>query len=220
MSQLYFLSKLALVGVVTLSAISAVGFTSTTAQAANLSFTPPGYQLDEDAILDIKIGSNQQLDFTISLNTTGLADVVDTFRYVVNFDPSELRFEGMVGLVSQGLASNNQIRPLGNNLNIPVGATQPITTMRFRTVNPGIEPHDGIFDFRISEAAGRFNNKNLIPKVITYGPSNDHLWQEVEVQQPIPEPTSTLSLFSLGILGAVATLKRKLKSKSPETQTV
>ena len=36
----------------------------------------------------------------------------------------------------------------------------------------------------------------------------------------VPEPTSTLSLLALGTLGAVSTLKRKLKSKSPETQTI
>ncbi|EAZ89746.1 PEP-CTERM sorting domain-containing protein, partial [Crocosphaera chwakensis] len=38
--------------------------------------------------------------------------------------------------------------------------------------------------------------------------------------EPIPEPTSTLSLLSLGILGAGATLKRKLKpSNSIEKET-
>ncbi len=35
-----------------------------------------------------------------------------------------------------------------------------------------------------------------------------------EHQEPIPEPTTTLSLLSLGILGAGATLKRKLKSSN------
>ena len=35
-----------------------------------------------------------------------------------------------------------------------------------------------------------------------------------------PEPTSTLSLLALGTLSAVSTLKRKLKPKSPEKQTV
>jgi hypothetical protein len=38
--------------------------------------------------------------------------------------------------------------------------------------------------------------------------------------QSIPEPTSTLSLFAFGILGAASTLKRKLKSsKSTEKET-
>ena len=39
-------------------------------------------------------------------------------------------------------------------------------------------------------------------------------------EEPIPEPTSTLSLLALGTLSAVSTLKRKLKPKSPEKQTV
>ncbi|MDB9388463.1 PEP-CTERM sorting domain-containing protein [Microcystis aeruginosa CS-583] len=38
--------------------------------------------------------------------------------------------------------------------------------------------------------------------------------------QPVPEPTSTLSLLALGTLGAASTLKRKLKpSQSTEKET-
>jgi hypothetical protein len=38
--------------------------------------------------------------------------------------------------------------------------------------------------------------------------------------QPVPEPTSTLGLLALGTLGAVSTLKRKLKpSQSTEKET-
>ena len=36
----------------------------------------------------------------------------------------------------------------------------------------------------------------------------------------VPEPTSSLSLLAIGTLGAVSTLKRKLKPQSPEKQTV
>ncbi|TRV27138.1 MAG: PEP-CTERM sorting domain-containing protein [Microcystis flos-aquae Mf_WU_F_19750830_S460] len=41
-----------------------------------------------------------------------------------------------------------------------------------------------------------------------------------EIKKKVPEPTSTLSLLSLGILGAASTLKRKLKpSQSIEKET-
>jgi len=36
----------------------------------------------------------------------------------------------------------------------------------------------------------------------------------------VPEPTSMLGLLSIGTLGAASTLKRKLKPKSPDQQTV
>ncbi|MEB3188990.1 MAG: PEP-CTERM sorting domain-containing protein, partial [Snowella sp.] len=41
-----------------------------------------------------------------------------------------------------------------------------------------------------------------------------------EHEEPIPEPSSTLSLLALGILGTSSTLKRKLKSsKFTEKET-
>ena len=45
-------------------------------------------------------------------------------------------------------------------------------------------------------------------------------WNSLEVKVHVPEPTSTLSLLALGTLGAVSTLKRKLKpSQSTEKET-
>ncbi len=54
---------------------------------------------------------------------------------------------------------------------------------------------------------------------INLGDTNFNIASELKTKTT-PEPTSTLSLLALGTVGAVSTLKRKQKSKSPEKQTV
>ena len=180
-----------------------------TAQAANLSFTPTGSQLDNDPILDISIEPGQIIDFKIDINTVGLTNNVDSFNYRVDFDPGELAFQSIQGLVSGNLSADGFLSVSGSNLNIPKDSAKNITTIRFVTVNPGKAPHDGVFDFKIRSASGSYTNGGSIPNIFTYGPKEDPFLQEVEVQTP--EPTSTLGLLSLGILGAGATIKRQVK---------
>jgi hypothetical protein len=195
-----------LVSVLTVIASIILGHT---AQAANLSFTPTGSQLDNDPILDIDIGPGQIIDFTIDINTVGLTNNVGSFTYRVHFDSGELAFQNIAGLVSGGITAAGLLSVYGNNLNIPVQNSQIITTIRFITVNPGKAPHDGVFDFKISSASGSYTNGGSIPNIFTYGTKKDPFLQEVEVQ--VPEPTSILGLFSLGIIGAGATIKRQVK---------
>jgi hypothetical protein len=179
-----------------------------TAQALNLSFTQTGSQLDKDPILDIAIGSNQTIDFKVSFDPAGVSKTIDSLTYIVDFDPSELQFVGMTGSVSQGPSGTNRISPLGINLGIPANSSaEIITTLRFETVNPGPWPHDGMFDFKISTASGKFSDNTLIPNIFTYGPKKDSFSQEVEVQQ-VPEPLTILGTLLAGGIG-VAMKKKK-----------
>jgi hypothetical protein len=207
------------------------------AEAANLSFSPTGSQIDGDPILDILIGSDSLIDFIVSINTFGLAKPIHQFSYIIDYDPTELTFLNMDGIVSQGGSTVGRVSPFGINLNIqPVPPfVQPITTLHFRTVIPGLHPHDGIPDLTLTTATGTFADGTPIPNnAFSYGQDNNPSSQIVEVQQcfepfpfqvnqsciSIPEPTATLSLLALGTIGAGATLKRKLKpSKSTAKET-
>lgn len=224
-----------------LATVTAVfAFTSTilssVVQAANLSFTPTGSQLDGDPIWDILIGSDSLIDFSVSINTFGLAKPIHQFSYIIDYDPTELTFLNMDGIVSQGGSIVGRVAPFGINLNIqPVPPfVQLITTLHFKTVIPGLHPHNGVPDLTLTSATGTFADGTPIPEnAFSYGPKNNPSSQIVEVQQCFelspfqvnqscirtPEPTATLSLLALGTIGAGVTLKRKLKtSKSADKE--
>ena len=73
-----------------------------------------------------------------------------------------------------------------------------------------------IFDVNFMEASfNQPNSQNLLKNLIGF------IDEETNGVQTVPEPTSTLSLLALGTLGAVSTLKRKLKpSQSTEKETI
>jgi hypothetical protein len=202
-----------------------------TAQAVDLSFKPKGTQLDNDAIRDLSVTADQPIEFKIFINPRGLA--LRQLDYKVEYDTRELQLIGIVAgspvdqrgpvvieppspVASFTVSNSNQIA-----LNINPNQQQVhITTIEFRTT--GELPSNGIFDFRISGASGKHNNNNNEQNIdlFTYGlgpepyrlyfPDEEALFfQEVEVQTP--EPTSILGLFSLGIIGVGATIKRQVK---------
>jgi hypothetical protein len=191
-----------------------------TAQAqVNIYFEPKGGKLDNldnDPILDISTTHNHIIDFEIFIETKGLDNNIRIFSYLVDFDPGELKYENSTGLVRTHLPPNNgSFRISGDKLDIAKNGKQLITTIRF-TAKKALN-NDGIFDFRISESSGRYENNvgGIPPDSFRYGPDLDKFWQQVEVQEGgvpgTPEPTSILGLFSLGILGAGATIKRQVK---------
>ena len=190
--------------------------------APSLSFKPAGQQLDGDPIKDIVVTPGQALAFDVNFNPGG--ELFTQLEYRVEFDTSELSLNSVN-------APGASINIIGNNIDIFRRRTDTISnvnaftdTFNFTVTNPGKSPHDGIRDFLI---------QNLIASVLV-NPNDEFpvdfrdqftgeigqfpYIQEVEVQTP--EPTSTLSLLALGTLGAVSTLKRKLKpSKFTEKET-
>jgi len=201
-----------------------------TAQAAVLFFEPAGTQLDDDDILDIDVTGKKEIDFKIFINTAGLLDNIGTFSYIIRFDPKELAFRNIgpgqgpnAADVSdkKTLSGPNDVITMlgvsGINLNIPLANMgKHITTITFDIVKPGLKPDDGLFDFKISTALGTYipsvedtPGEDIPFDIFAYGPKKDLFFQEVEVQTP--EPTSILGLFSLGIIGVGATIKRQVK---------
>ena len=193
-----------------------------TAQAVNIYFEPEGNQLDIDGILDINVIPNQQqIVFKIFIDTPQLFHV-KKLNYKVEYDTSELQLirivagtpvdqRGDVVLLPPTTIASFTVSNL-NALNIaPNQQRVHITTIEFLTT--GQLRNDGIFDFKISGAGGKHQLAPGFPEQdilgFTYGPNNNELSQEVEVQTP--EPTSTLGLLSLGIIGAGATIKRQVK---------
>ena len=203
-----------------------------TAQAASLYFRAAGTKLDNDDILDINVTGKKEIEFTIFINTSELDDSVKSFNYNVEFDSQELQFDNIRGFVSHRgdfKIQEKNIRSFRVSNENPLNPTIPrkppalptlITVIRFKVI--GKPPSDGEFDFKISDAGGKFNNDNDIPSVFKYGVTlpelgvvEDNFSQQVEVQEGgvpgTPEPTSILGLFSLGIIGVGATIKREVK---------
>ena len=201
MNQTNLLQKISSLGIAILSAVSTVGLTSKTSQAANIFFLQPGAQLDNDTILDIKIGPNQPLVFNIYADITG-------------YTPSDPRTAGIVlnyDVVTDeyfGALNPNEFR--GVDLSGPT--VQQIGQFAGVTLNPGIEPHDGIVDFGITlTGVDLFDiNQNLIgtesadafdaPSFNAMGESGTEFNQVVELQKAF-EPSSVLGLIVLGGLG-------------------
>ena len=199
-----------------------------TAQAAVLLFEPAGGDFsDGDNIRDIKV-QHPNLDivvFEIELLTQGLADSVKFFEYKVEFDSKELQFDDIAGVVidrkdfkDKDNISSFTVFNKNATTAIPENNLKKITYIRFKAI--GELPSDGEFDFKISKAGGRYHNGGNIDvdeKVFKYGigDAKDVVSQQVEVQEGrvpgTPEPTSILGLFSLGIIGAGATIKRQVK---------
>ncbi|TRU28130.1 MAG: PEP-CTERM sorting domain-containing protein [Microcystis aeruginosa Ma_MB_S_20031200_S102] len=189
----------------------------------------PGTQLDKDNILDINVTAQQKIKFKIFINTAPLF-VVKKLNYKVEYDTTELTFQAILpgdprvdkrsDIVIENpplpTASFTVSTQNGLNLNIlPNQQRVHITTIQFLTTQQPL--NDGEFDFKISGAGGRRQSVFQIPEedipfnIFAYGlgEHQNGLFQQVEVQTP--EPTSILGLFSLGIIGAGATIKRQVK---------
>lgn len=193
-----------------------------TAQAASLYFREAGAQLDGDNILDINVIPGQQIEFKIFVDTQVMAINIVKLTYHIWFDPKELAFRnigpGNGADVSDKETLSGPNDPITvfevgkENINIAKNLPRVhITTITFDVVKPGLKPDDGQSDFKITRATGRDENGVVIPFWgFRYGPrAENELFQRVEVQTP--EPTSILGLFSLGIIGVGATIKRQVK---------
>lgn len=189
----------------------------------------PGAQLDGDNILDIGVTAKQKMiKFKIFIDTSPLF-VVKKLNYKVEYDTRELQWIGILPgnprVDKHGPAVIEPPSPVASftvstqdNLNLNILPNQQrvhITTILFAPTQQLL--NDGEFDFKISGAGGRRQSvfpifpEEDIPNIFKYGIGNaqNNFFQQVEVQTP--EPTSILGLFSLGIIGVGATIKRQVK---------
>jgi hypothetical protein len=73
---------------------------ATASDAASISFTPTGGQLDEDVIWDIETAPDQEITFNVSFNTQFITDTVHNatsdieIDYSILIDPTELLLLG------------------------------------------------------------------------------------------------------------------------------
>ena len=209
----------------TLVIVSFILGISKTAQAANFFFEPAGSQKDKDTIFDIEVKPSEKLIFSVKADLNGLALPANTvsllFQYNIQNDLAEL-------------TRKFDFSQLPKTINVADGLIQTINELEFEVNQPGDEPHDGISDFGITLIRATALDGNLAPLGIFLpggansfpaasknirGEAGTDFHQVVEVQVPIPESTSTLSLLTLGTLGAASTLKYKLKCPTSQRKS-
>jgi len=198
---------------VAICALSLTGFDALSSQvnAAGISFTHAGDQLDGDTILDIEIGSNQPLSFDIFADRTGYTPSNPNAAFLqfnLDFFTDTNEYFG----ASSGLAV----------LDLSGPAVQQIGTFDGVTINPGVKPHDGVVDFGITLTGVNLfdSEENFIgtdpvsafksPSFNEFGESGTNFNQVVELQQ-VPEPLTILG--SATALGVGALLKRESSKK-------
>lgn len=173
-------------------------------------------------IYDINTSPNQPLDFDLFLYTTapqfvGAGQTLQSIEFSAEFDPSEYKFNAFAANPNF-IANCPQVPGVG----APVGILQcnfnagfsvanggagvfaaPVKLGTFEgvTVNPGLIPHDGVDDFKLTLAALVDNGippANQVPNV-------SGQFQDVELQF-VPSP-----LPMLGALAALGSVRRARK---------
>ncbi len=196
---MYSSTKLALSSVIIGSLLASI---IQPAQAAGISFTPTGTQLDGDAILDIETTVGARQPFTVNIDQAGLA-VGDTFEFQVGWDSNELDNKAM-GFQSSDLSVtlwNSKEQGQYQFINYKYVANgSPNQKIEFDfQVAPGLS-NNGQRDFWVSLLDGNLINSNLFTST----------YQEVEVQ-PVPEPITGVIL---GGLAAGAVMMNRKKNKA------
>lgn len=193
-----------------------------TAQAAvRLYFEPTGDPPGGGGINRHFVGPNKKIDFNIFIDTTGepFANITQ-LHYQVSFDPKELLFKS-IGKGNDANVSDKEtladapitvFKVWKKDINIAKAMPQVhITTISFATLQI---VNDGKFDFKIENAQGLFNDGRRPDFIYGVNQPAELPQQEVELREvppKLPEPTSILGLFSLGIIGVGATIKRQVK---------
>ncbi|PSF37092.1 hypothetical protein C7H19_11675 [Aphanothece hegewaldii CCALA 016] len=182
------------------------------AYSASISFKPTGSQIDSDPINDLVVQVGQQFTFTLGIDTTGLANTLQSFTYVVTRDNTEILLDSAAltpaadALFDRTVISDIVTPPftvgtieLGGGLGLVPNSQLDFGTATY-TVQPGLV-NDGVFDYKVELISAFDDQGNDITSL--FEPAS----QELEVQSP--EPSSILSLLALGALGAGSIFKKK-----------
>lgn len=195
------------------------------AYSASISFKPAGQQLDSDPINDLGVSVGQQFKFTLSIDTIGLTNSLKSFKYLITRDNTEILLDvATITPEADALFTRTLISDLLAPPSLTVGTIiyeikpgqtfAPDSQLDFATATYTVQPglaNDGLADYDIEliEAFDEQGN-NITSQFVT---------RKTLDLQPVPENSSTLGILALGTLGAVSTLKRKLKtSKSSDKE--
>lgn len=213
--------------------ISSAGFSINTSAsyAANISFTPSGNQLDLDPILDIEVLPGQIVDFDINIDTKNiitnpplLSSVLVEFSIDLDIDELQLvklpkgtiktptGFESQLGFFQpipqnfQGLLTSFQVKTRRNIVNdgLP-DVTLDLIGAFIGGVPPILGAQDVTPSFTIGGQGGAGKIVSVQCKLQNF---QDNRTCPICGTCKVPEPTSTLSLLTLGILGTAFTLKQ------------
>ncbi|ELR98018.1 hypothetical protein [Gloeocapsa sp. PCC 73106] len=183
--------------------------------SASLSFRPAGSQLDTDPINDLNFEVGDQFAFTLSVDTTGIANPLQSFTYEISRDNTEILLDSaVITPEADAIFTRTQIQDvvtgsfsvgLINYEANPGQSLAPDTQLDFAiatyTTQPGLV-NDGVFDYKleITEAIDVLGNNvtsAFTPAIL-----------EAEVQN-IPEPSSILVSLILSSLGAGSFFRKK-----------
>lgn len=176
-------------------------------------------------IYDYHIGPGKPLEFDLFLYKTapqyaGGVQALASFEFTANFDPSEFYFKSFDPALDV-LQRCTQVPGVGvavgilrcefnagafvtNNGGIGVFADpKKLGTFKGVTVIPGLAPHDGVEDFKLTLKELLDNGNPPTNKV----PNVDRQFQDVELQVPSPLPM-------LGALAALGSVRRARKLSS------
>ena len=185
------------------------------ANAASVSFVPEGSQLDNDPILDLGTSVGENLGFTVTLDTSGLANPLQSLVISFQFDETEIQFgtitplndpffpnitfDGFFPNPSPGLTNSIQITRVSPNAGVVSGLFNLFIDNY--TVQPGLI-NDGLPDYRIVVVEAIDITETNVTSAFNI--------QEVSLHS-VPESSSNLSFLALGILGAGSILKSKIR---------
>ena len=176
-------------------------------------------------------------DLTVTYDFTGLNAAIPEFTWY----SVDLSYEGLfsldVDVPSDPLSGPSTITRFEYDFSgyssLPIaienssGLAVTLGDFRIRTYSPTplsssvsfLGPLEGIWEVSLLEELVT-PNFQIAPDSVSAPQPIVEVTDKDGTFKPIPEPTSTLSLLSLGILGAASTLKRKLKpSQSTEKET-
>ncbi len=189
------------------SAISLVIAFATSGNAASLSFIPTGFQLDSDDIQDLSVQVGDSIDLSFFLDTTGLNDNLQSIDIRVDQDLTEsaltaFRTDADIAafpiLTFGGSPQNNglfsAIFQRSGNLGLAPDTTIELVTGTLDILS-GLN-NDGITDFAVTVVSAIDANATDVTNL--FEPSS----QSLDLQQPIPESTSIISLLTLGLISA------------------
>ena len=179
---------------------------STPVNGASLSFIPTGSQLDSDSIQDLGVKVGDSFDINFFLDTTGLSANLQSIDIRVDQDLAESSLTAFrtnaditafPNFTFSGSPQDNGLFSAVFRRSGDPGLT-PDTTIEIVTgtldILSGLN-NDGVVDFAVTVVSAIDANDTDVTNL--FQPST----QSLELQQPIPESTSVISLLTWGFLG-------------------
>ncbi|AOY82455.1 MAG: hypothetical protein F6K10_29275 [Moorea sp. SIO2B7] len=187
----------------------------TPAYGASVSFSPTGSQLDKDAINDLQVNVDDTIDFSFTLDTSGLTTNLQSLDLIFALDSTELltldvfRTDADIAAFSDFSGSPVENPPLGilkalfkrsDSIGVSPNSTLEIVRATYQVL-PEFK-NDGLPDLAVTVSSAI--DANGIDVTSLFKPAS----QSLDVQPaPVPETTSLLGFLGLAALGTSSLLK-------------